>query len=156
MRRALLGCSLLLAVFGAGCACAPPPPLGPNIEVIREVKLTEVARIPQNDPSFSSVDIFENRLVFHYSKAPTVTLEVGNVIAGNTERGYLRRLTAVTTIDEKTLEVTTEPAELVDFILDGAFKVKHRPPVEEWKDGDVRARRDPVETKLGLMPPGTK
>lgn len=150
----VLGAALALLV--SGCNCATPPTQHPDVEVIRPLKLTEAARIPQNDANFTSVEIFRDRLVLHYSAAPTIALAEGNVIAGNSEGGYLRRIKTVTTVDSRTLEVTTEPAELVDLILEGSFRVHHRPDVSEWQDGDIRRRADPLESKLGLLPPGTK
>src|SRR5689334_10125989 len=93
-----------------------------SVEVIRPIELTEQARQPENDPGLEDVEVFPDRLIFHLQASSTLSLEPGNVVSGVKGNGYLRKIRGVVQRTETLLEVTTDPAELVDLIADGAFK----------------------------------
>ncbi len=164
--RVWLIAGMALGLEARGCssdeapAPKPDPVLPASVEIVRPLTPTEAARIPQSDPSFERVEIYSDALVFHYKGAPTIALAPGNVVAGNTDQGYLRRIKTVTTRPDGALEVATEPAQLVDLIQDGAFKIRQKPAPADWQEEDAWARPPPLwsksEGKLQLMPPGTK
>lgn len=156
----------LTLVLAGGAACSdsskeetssPPtkPSLPAGVEVTRPIKLTEAARVPENDPSLDYVDVQSDRLIFHYKASPKIALAVGNVVAGVQGKGYMRRLKSVTFTDPATLEAVTESAYMTEFILDGAFRVRSAPAPEDWVEG-VASTKQPLDTKLQAFTPTTK
>ena len=132
----VLSCALL-------CACSSKPdqtqpPLGDNVEVIRPLQLTENARVPERDPALTGVEVAADSLVFNYNAAPSIKLEVDHVVAGAMGGGYLRRIVKVGGSEQR-VEVQTKPAQLTDFILDGAFRV--RQVGKTWDEGTGIGKR---------------
>jgi hypothetical protein len=128
-----------------------------RVEILREIQLTRNARLPEeHDGRLVEVQVHPDRLVFVYSGAPEVPLEVGHVVAGTEAGGYLRRLTAVREIEPDRLEADTVPAELGELIGDGHFVV-HFAPGSGAADGgsgggDVAGRRDALTGGINLFP----
>jgi hypothetical protein len=145
-------------VFLLSCSSGmKSPPLPDEIEVIRDITLTENARIPENDPAYTGVEIFDTRLVYSYSSAPTIELEPGHVVVGGAEMGYLRHVRSVGAFQNGQLEVTTEDAYITDLIADGAFRIRTHPEASAWMewDGIVSGRQSALETKLSVFSSGT-
>ena len=157
----------LTRIFGALVACAAvsvsggcseessTPPMNPteNVEIIRPITLTQDARVPENDPSFESVQVSSDKLVFKYKSAPTIKLVKGHVVAGAKGGGYLRRIESVTATSATMVEVTTKSAYLVEFIRDGAFRVKQDPGATGWKQGEtsIGGRTQALGTETGFQ-----
>jgi len=164
---------LLLASMTTGCgddttsppADEPPPPKGEvilsgddfEVEVLRDIQLTEQARIPETDAFLTSVDDIEveaDSVTFHYTQAPAIALEPGHVIAGAAEHGYLRWVRGVSEPEENVIVVETEPATITDLILDGHFKVHTLPHATSWEEGAVVPYlASGAEAKLQLFTP---
>lgn len=140
--------SLLLL---ASCASESPSGVAPipnrpsrELEVIRPLTLTDDARVPEQDSNLDTVHVTADELLFHYRKTPKPNFDVGNVIAGARGGGYLRRVAGVT-VEGTTVTVRTEPAHLVDFIRDGAFRIRQAPAAEEWTSGDLATNSQAVK-----------
>lgn len=131
----LLGLATLLSLVGCEQAPAAAPYVPEQIEVeeLRTITLTPYARLPEQDPSFRSVDVFPDRLVFHYDGAPEIVLEVDHVVSGIQGGGYLRRLTAVTDNGNGSWTIDTIPAELGELIQDGHFRVHMEPGTDSYR-----------------------
>ncbi len=153
--------SLLLAT-----ACTPETPADDpeqTVEVITPIELTVRARIPENDPNFTSVEVFADRLVFHFSATPAESLEpidlgtVGTfapVVAGSRGGGYLREVTSVREVSPNVFEAQTGPAYLTDLIARGHFRVHHSPNASSYTDGENVAARAELEGGVTLLPVG--
>lgn len=125
--------------------------------MIEPIQLTEKARIPQNDPAYQSVEVFKDRLVLHYKRAPTIALAAGHVIAGGDEVGYLRRIVSVSATNATTLELKTETATLGELIFKGHFRVTQEPAASGWENagGDINSRCYPLgENSYSLFKEG--
>lgn len=64
---------------------------GAKVEVLEPLRLTDKARFPQNDPAYKSVEVFKDKLIFHYSAKPTIELAPDHVVAGGDTLGYCAR-----------------------------------------------------------------
>ncbi|MFZ5785529.1 MAG: hypothetical protein ACOY3Y_03710, partial [Acidobacteriota bacterium] len=160
-------CVVLFVCMATGCTDDPGPQgysevtpasiPGAKVEVIEPIQLTEKARIPQNDPAYQSVEVFKDRLVLHYKRAPTIALAAGHVIAGGDEVGYLRRIVSVSATNATTLELKTETATLGELIFKGHFRVTQEPAASGWENagGDINSRCYPLgENSYSLFKEG--
>ncbi len=156
IRRFALCFVTSVAMSFAGCSSDEPPP-ELEVETLEEIELTSYARLPESDGALTSVEVFENRLIFHYSGAPTIALEAEHVVSGIQDGGYLRRLISVTTLPDGSVEAETEPAELGELIGKGHFIITHRPGTPQWRevDDDVSGRIDALDGEGGakFVPP---
>jgi hypothetical protein len=124
---ALCGCSPLSIVDDGGHRSVPPdaaagddarPADAAQVDA-RPVALGERTRLPESAPGFSSVAVFDDRLIFVFTRAPTQDdLRVGDVVAGVTGGGYLRAVTSIS-IAGNTLTATTSKAALTHAIHTG-------------------------------------
>jgi hypothetical protein len=159
--RILTVLSLLLAT-----ACTPETTADDpeqTVEVVREIELTARARIPENDSNFQSVEVFADRLVFHYSGTPEQSLEpidlgtygtYAPVVAGSRGGGYLREITSIREVSPNVFEAQTGPAYLTDLIASGHFRVHHNPSASSYTDGENVAARAELEGGVTLLPIG--
>lgn len=154
--------TVALGLFVAACSDSsesdesktpPTPSLPTGVEIVRPIKLTEDARVPDNDASLDHVEVMPDKLVFHYKAKPKIALAVGNVVAGAQGKGYLRRLESVAFVDDLTLEANTSHAYITDLILDGAFRVHTNPVVTDWVD--VGSTAQALEPKFQVFTPTT-
>ena len=129
------------------------PPI--SVEVIRPLQLTDDARLPEQDPNLSSVEVEADQLRFHYSEAPAPNFGVGNVVGGVLGGGYVRRVTQLTT-DGTVVTASTKPAELIEFIRDGAFRVRQVPAADDWAIGDpmIGGHRSALSVRVPLLSSG--
>lgn len=151
----------LIALALAACSSSPPEP-GPEqtVEVLREVELTARGRTPENDPALTDVEVYEGRLVFRYSGAPTVDLgpiDLGDlgtfnpVVAGVQGGGYLREILSIREVSPGVFEAMTGPAYLTDYIARGHFRVHHDPRPTSWGAGENVATAA-LEGSVTLLP----
>jgi len=135
-------------------------PEGMHVDVIQPLVLTEQARVPEMDPSFESVEVHEDHIVFHLAAQLVEPLEPGHIISGlgnsyEEQAGYLRKVVTVSPLTDGRLEVTTESAALSEFLAEGEFDVQYDPfPDSEAPDltdlGDgVAGRSDALDTRGG-------
>ena len=158
VRHVVAGAATCCALLSWSCSSDPeapeatsaPPPL--SVEVVRPIELTDDARLPEQDPNFASAEVHADHLLFQYKAAPTPNFEVGNVVGGVQAGGYIRRVTSIA-VDGTMLTVSTEPAELVEFIRDGAFRVKQHPPDGAWATGDpmIGGHQAPLSVRVPLL-----
>jgi hypothetical protein len=161
----------LVAVVLGGCAAEDPSPTtlptpeGLEVEVLRDIVLTENARIPENDPAYVGVEVHRDRLLFELRGDLEQPLEAGDVIVGSGgAQGYLRRATDVTRAADGRVEVATEDAVLTDLIYQGHFIVRYDPPDPAAGSttealGEVAGRREALDTRSGaviLVSPGVR
>jgi hypothetical protein len=157
----------LLAVALLGACTSNPPAEEPEqtVEVLEDIVLTVRARIPENDPAFERVEVYGDRLVFHFSAPPEqgigpVDTPAGTynaIVAGAHGGGYLREVLSVREVSANVLEATTGRAELTDLIASGHFRVHHNPRGSSFVEGDgVTAAVAPLEGEgsVNLLPPG--
>jgi hypothetical protein len=150
-------CTVILSLLTQGCSDDPVAPQGyskvtpasipgTTVEILEPIQLTEKARIPENDPAYKSVEVFKDRLVLHYSSAPTIALAAGNVVAGGDKIGYLRKITSVTQQGATALELKTQNAYLGELIYKGHFRVTQEPLAKGWESvgGDINSRCYPL------------
>lgn len=105
-----------------------------DVEEIDTLVLTDDARLPEQDPRFERVEVFEDHLVFHYSGNPASLLAVENVVSGVQGGGYLRRITAVADNGDGSWTVQTIHAELGELISDGHFRVHMVPGTDSFRE----------------------
>lgn len=132
--RAIVFAAAAAATTAAGCSphngggsrTIRPPTT--EVEVLREIQLTEQARLPEQDANLVDVEVGEDYLVFIYNRdVTTVPIEVGNVVSGILHGGYLRRVVAVSQESPTRIRAMTEHAELGELIGDGHFRVVFHP-----------------------------
>lgn len=163
MRRATYRLGALLAFAATSCTAgrATPGELPEaQVQILREIQLTESAFLPEADGRLVDVEIYADRLAFLYDGTPKDALAEGQVVSGVLRGGYLRRITAVRApyVDGEgrtRVEVTTVPAELGELILDGHFIVRMRPREGSYVsvDGrDVGGAMAPLEESFSLLP----
>lgn len=100
---ALLGCSAELGSDG------------------EQVELQDGTRLLENDESFVSADVSPDQIVLTFSRsADDIDLDVGDVIIGAEQDGYLRKITSVER-SGTTLTARTEAASLTDAIARGTI-----------------------------------
>lgn len=136
-RRSAYGSIVFAAAVAALAAGCSPGRSGPErtirpptteVEVLREIQLTEQARLPEQDASLVDVEIGEDFLVFVYNREITeIPFAVGNVVSGILHGGYLRRIVALAQESPTRIRATTEHAELGELIGDGHFRVRFHP-----------------------------
>ncbi len=153
--------ALLLAAVASACTPGRATPgvlPETRVEILRELRLTENALLPESDGHLVDVEIYADRLAFLYDGPPGAALAEGQVVSGVRHGGYHRRITAVRTPVEDSdgrirVEVTTVPAELGELILDGHFIVHMRPREGAFVEvGDVGGAMAPLEGGFSLLP----
>ncbi|MCB9593343.1 MAG: hypothetical protein H6719_11485 [Sandaracinaceae bacterium] len=164
IHRTRLFRTLAILTIAAATSCTPgratpgdPPET--QVDILRDIQLTDNARLPEEDGHLIDVEIFSNRLAFIYDGAPADELHENQVVSGVLHGGYLRRITAVRNPYEDAeghtrVEVTTVPAELGELILDGHFIVHMRPREGAFVtvDDDVGGAMAPLEGSFSLLP----
>lgn len=106
----------LLALGATGCLSSPddaaigdavlgdsaPNPIvdalpgpGTDVTILRDIVTSDDARFPEADPALLDVVVEPDAIELRYDGEPSVALEVGHVITGAREGGYLRRITSV-------------------------------------------------------------
>lgn len=144
MRR--VGFVVVLSWLLAACSAAPapePPSSSDeaNVEVIRPPVLRPEARAPQADGRLEDVEVYDDRLVFHYSAAPAEAPAVGQVVAGVHSGGYLRRILTVDSPSPRVFELGTEHAFLTDYFEDLHVRVTFEPEAGSWVERGTEGRR---------------
>ena len=131
MASTLRGVLLVSCVLVLGCSGDEPArqhPAPPSfVQVIRPIQVSEKARFPESDPALDRVEVTADALTFYYKRAPTIPLEVGHVVAGHAQKGYLRAIESISTPSELTVRAATRAARMTELIVDGAFRVKTEP-----------------------------
>ena len=109
---------LLSAGVVTGCSDDPEPPTG-------QVTISKNTRLPEQDPSFKSVTVKKDTLVFTFSKSPSEAgIKVGDIVVGQGgTTGYLRKVDTVN-VSGNTLTATTSSASLEQVVEDGTWAVK--------------------------------
>ena len=159
--RCVLSIALVISSSCGGDDEPPPPedvPEQVEVEVFRDIVLTEDARFPELDTHFLSAEVFDEaaRVVLTFSDGgPADPLAVGNVIAGDGDGGYLGRITAINEMGS-TLEVLTDPAEIQELIADGHFRITAAPNMDQWVqvDDETAWSRTPITlgSKVSFIP----
>ncbi len=161
-----------LTIVGMACSANPigePPtggpgvnPPGTDVEVLREPVLQDDAFLPEQqgpaeDGALLSVDVYEDRLVFHYETGTANPFTVGQVVSGVEGGGYLRRVMSIDELESGVFELGTQHAQLTDLFRDVHFRVEFEPPEGTWvqpsDDSEVGGRTDSLGEKLDLFPP---
>jgi len=90
-----------------------------------QLKVSKSTRLPENDPSFKSVEVKQDSLVFTFSKPPSgVDIKANNIVVGKGgTTGYLRKVDSIS-ISGNTLTATTSAASLEQVIQEGTWAVK--------------------------------
>lgn len=111
---------LLGLVSASVLACSSDDPEQPT----GQVTISKNTRIPEQDPSYKSVVVKKDSLVFTFSKSPSeADIKVGNIVVGKGgTTGYLRKVTAVS-VSGNTLTAKTSSASLEQVIEDGSWAV---------------------------------
>ncbi|MCX7807834.1 MAG: hypothetical protein N2515_04445, partial [Deltaproteobacteria bacterium] len=130
LAKALVGLGAVVFSIAQGCGQPLPEDLNPKasrpemeLRVLRPIKLTPQARLPEQDPRLRAVEVGPDSIVFAYDGEPFIRLEPGHVIAGEQgENGYLRRVIDVEKLGGGRILVRTEEAALDELIEDGAFE----------------------------------
>lgn len=124
------------------------PPPGVEVVVHEAVELTEDARLPEQWPRFSRAYVLPDRVILSFEGGlpDVVDLAVGNIIAGQSEGGYLRRVLAVHEQGER-LVVDTAPATLVELIARGHFEASFDPDDGQWSQV-LRAGKLPLISRI--------
>ncbi|MEX1368069.1 MAG: VWA domain-containing protein [Nannocystaceae bacterium] len=145
-----------LAFSGAGCGNETPAeataplesPPGVVVEIYQPIELTDDARLPEAWPGLVRVDVAADRLVFSFEDQPPASLDlaIGNVVAGQSHGGYLRRVAAMRREGAR-IVVDTVPATLVELIERGHFEATFDPDVSEW-DAVPRAGTLPLISRV--------
>jgi von Willebrand factor type A domain len=146
MRRvssSAIALSSLFPLLLAACSDDTPPepaselepPPGVEVVVYEELQLTDDARLPEQWPRFSRADVLPDRVIFSFDGGlPNVfDIAVGNIIAGQSGGGYLRRVLAVHEQGER-LVVDTASATLVELIARGHFEASFDPDGTQWNE----------------------
>ncbi|MCB9625586.1 MAG: hypothetical protein H6723_19890 [Sandaracinus sp.] len=149
---------VLVALATTGLACKSDPPATPPptdetiLEVLRPPVLTEAAVLPEQDARLIDVDVLEGSLVFTYDGPNARVPEVGAVVAGVRDGGYLRRVLAVDARSDRQFALTTEHAYLVDLFEDVHFRARFEPARGSWVEtGVVGARSDALGGTFNLI-----
>lgn len=111
----LLGSAALLGgvlISSTGCSNDVTTPVGSYVEIIELEQAADAVDV-EALPSFRSVQVLADRLVFQFDGASP--LVVGHVVAGNTTDGYLRRIEAITELPDGSIEAMTRQAALPEF-----------------------------------------
>lgn len=123
-------------------ACRNAPPEG---AVVTPISLTAQARVLEGHAA--DIRVLEGAINFQVTES-TPDIEVGSVIGGALEGGYLRRVTEVIVLPGGRLELRTEAAALEDFWATGAFAVNA--DEEAW--GEVDEAEVPSDLAPMLRP----
>jgi hypothetical protein len=153
-----------LAAMSAGCSPdnGTPRTIRPpttEVEVLREIQLTDQARLPEQDVNLVDVEVGEDFLVFIYNNPVTeIPVAVDDVVSGVLHDGYLRRLTEVSQESPTRIRATTVHAELGELIGDGHFRVVFHPGdgVGEYalpEDEDLGVSREALSSGWSVFSP---
>lgn len=126
--------AVFLAAFAPGlAACAAPPgdvadpaelPAPGAVDVVRPLKLSERARVPEKEPGFIAAALGDHELVItHDGSLPPFA--AGDVLGGTHGGGYLARVVRVRALDAARVALETTPADLTEFITEGHFHVHY-------------------------------
>ncbi len=143
VRSCVCAAALVVAACKGGGSAAPPVDASPETEVtvVRDVRTAANAVYPEADPAFERIIVEPDALMIVYRAPPTVPVAVGNVLAGATGDGYLRRVTAIEPSGApNTVRVRTTAAEITDLIVDGEFIVRQR--AGSWEPANRSAHFD--------------
>jgi hypothetical protein len=89
--------------------------------------VTDDTRLPESDSSLVSTTVAPDRVTYTYAAPPKVgQLAPGQVIVGQTDGGYLRKVQSVETVGD-TLVVHTEDAALTDAVANQKINVSVSP-----------------------------
>ncbi len=123
-----------------------------GVEVLRDLQLTDEARLLDNDDAISLVEVTPERLVIHYRSTPKLPLAVGNVVAGSHGDGYLRRVTDIANRDGGAVEVATDSAVITDLIRDGHFRLSRAIAPTAWVEGDGKVAGRTAPLSVDVLP----
>lgn len=122
-RLLLVGATLAAS---AGCANEVGPAAGSWVEIIELQQAANAVDI-ESMPSFRSVDVRGDRLVFRFDGSSP--LAAGQVVAGNTGVGYLRHIESITEMPDGSFEAMTRQATLPDY-YEKMHVIFHYNPIE--------------------------
>ncbi|WP_438015017.1 hypothetical protein WMF18_29570 [Sorangium sp. So ce315] len=95
-----------------------------DVDVVRPLKLSERARVPEKEPGFIAAALGEDELVItHDGSLPPFA--AGDVLGGTAGGGYLARVVRVRALDATRVALETTPAYLTEFITEGHFHVHY-------------------------------
>ncbi|MFK8001435.1 MAG: hypothetical protein AB8H86_17700 [Polyangiales bacterium] len=132
---------ILLAFALAACSSDPPTVRAPEttVEVLREPVLAPRASIPEVDEAVERVLVEADALTFVYRSAGEAeTPAEGDVVAGRTDGGYLRRITSCVEESPTRTRCETEVAQLTDLFEDVHFRASFEPRSSSWTQTVVR------------------
>ncbi|WP_437686521.1 hypothetical protein [Sorangium sp. So ce176] len=95
-----------------------------DVDVVRPLKLSERARVPEKEPGFVAAELRDHELVItHDGTLPPFA--AGDVLGGTAGDGYLARVVRVRALDATRVALETTPADLTEFITEGHFHVHY-------------------------------
>jgi hypothetical protein len=153
--RLLVALFVSVALGLLACGTDETPAVSaPGVEIIRPIVLTAEARIVETSPAFERVEVFAERLIFHFKSTPPADVDVGTVVAGSEGGGYLRRLSAITARTDTTIDASTRAAQLTELVADGAFNVRTRRSGDtKWASASPQSLRLTADTKAQVFTP---
>ncbi|MFT5353421.1 MAG: hypothetical protein ACI9KE_000619 [Polyangiales bacterium] len=150
---------VLLAFALAACSSDPPETQAPEttVEVLRPPVLAPRASVPETEEAVERVLVESDALTFVYrSAAEAGTPREGDVVAGRTDGGYLRRITSCVEVSPTRIRCETEVAQLTDLFEDVHFRVSFEPRTQSWTqtiNGDgVGSRTDMLGGSIEAIP----
>ncbi|WP_433928328.1 hypothetical protein AB3662_33900 [Sorangium cellulosum] len=112
------------AVASSDAADDAELPAPGDVDVVRPLKLSERARVPEKEPGFVAAELGDHELVItHDGSLPPFA--AGDVLGGTAGGGYLARVVRVRALDAARVALETTPADLTEFITEGHFHVHY-------------------------------
>jgi hypothetical protein len=104
----------------------PPADLTPvsSSEIERPIVLTMQALLPETLADFQRVEVGEGLLTLEFAADGGDAVQIGSVLAGHLDGGYLQRVTAIERRQGGTVVVHTVPAALTELIAEGHFRLR--------------------------------
>ena len=94
-----------------------------STEIARAITLTEQALLPESLPDFVRAEVGNDTLSLEFSGASAALVQVGSVLAGHADGGYLRRVVEVSAASDGRILARTVEATLTELVADGHFRV---------------------------------
>ena len=109
--------------------------------------------LPEQDPAFLAVEIAATRLILYFAAPPSLNFVPGDIVAGATNPGYLRRVESVSA-KQNVYVLETTPAVLEDAIEQGSFDftagAEALSTSSAATDGAISMRMQPFEMQVDL------
>ena len=118
---ALLASGCQEAPAAAGPATLPDPG---TLAIDKPLRLTDRARVPEREAGFVSARAGEGRLAIEHDGGLR-GFEVGDVLAGTADGGYLVRVVRARDVDGTHVVLDTEKAHLTELIAEGSLRIHY-------------------------------